>query len=364
MSKAAELAALIGSQSSLSNRNLIINGAMQVAQRGTSSAGLGAAAGYFTVDRWSMGLNGTTAGRYTMSQSTDAPAGFSKSMKLDVTTADTSIAADELVGFLQRIEGQNIQRLSKGTPDAKTAVFSFYAKGTPKTFIVEFQDDNSRRFSRTFTTTTSWQRFEIDVPADTTGEIDDDNTTGLTIIFWFHAGSDYTSGTLQTTWGGTTTANRAVGCESLFSSTDNELLITGVQLEIGDVATPFEHRSFGDELARCQRYTYYTGQTDSSTFEKMGIGSNISTTQSSVIVFFPVTMRTEPSLTTTGIAAEYGLYNTGDKQCNAVPSLNTNSTTHIGACTFQVASGLTSGGCSLAQEHAGSGAYLIWDAEL
>jgi len=257
MSKAAELAALIGSQSSLSNRNLIINGAMQVAQRGTSSAGLGAAAGYFTVDRWSMGLNGTTAGRYTMSQSTDAPAGFSKSMKLDVTTADTSIAADELVGFLQRIEGQDIQRLSKGTPDAKTAVFSFYAKGTPKTFIVEFQDDNSRRFSRTFTTTTSWQRFEIDVPADTTGEIDDDNTTGLTIIFWFHAGSDYTSGTLQTTWGGTTTANRAVGCESLFSSTDNELLITGVQLEIGDVATPFEHRSFGDELARCQRYYEY-----------------------------------------------------------------------------------------------------------
>ena len=238
----------------LGSRNLIINGAMQVAQRGTSSTGLGAAAGYFTVDRWSIGINGTTAGRFTMSQSTDAPAGFSKSMKLDVTTADTSIAAGEAVGFLQRIEGQDIQRLSKGTSDAKTAVFSFYAKGTAKTFIVEFQDDNSRRFSRTFTTTTSWQRFEIGVPADTTGEIDDDNTAGLTIIFWFHAGSDFTSGTLQTTWGGTTSANRMVGCESLFSSTDNELLITGAQLEIGDVATPFEHRSFGDELAACQRY--------------------------------------------------------------------------------------------------------------
>ena len=254
MSKAAELAALIGSQSALSNRNLIINGAMNVSQRATSSTGLGAAGGYFTVDRWSMGLNGTTAGRYTMSQSTDAPAGFSKSMKLDVTTADTSIAAGEAVGFLQRIEGQNIQQLSKGTSDAKTAVFSFYAKGTAKTFIVEFQDDNSRRFSRTFTTTTSWQRFEIGVPADTTGEIDDDNTAGLTIIFWFHAGSDFTSGTLQTTWGGTTSANRMVGCESLFSSTDNELFITGAQLEIGDVATAFEHRSFGEELQLCKRY--------------------------------------------------------------------------------------------------------------
>jgi hypothetical protein len=295
MSKAAELAALIGSQSSLSNRNLIINGAMQVAQRGTSSAGLGAAAGYFTVDRWSMGLNGTTAGRYTMSQSTDAPAGFSKSMKLDVTTADTSIAADELVGFLQRIEGQDIQRLSKGTPDAKTAVFSFYAKGTPKTFIVEFQDDNSRRFSRTFTTTTSWQRFEIDVPADTTGEIDDDNTTGLTIIFWFHAGSDYTSGTLQTTWGGTTTANRAVGCESLFSSTDNELLITGVQLEIGDVATPFEHRSFGDELARCQRYYQkFQALVGNSTHAwQSGAGSSWS------VLTPPVATRANPTMTTT-----------------------------------------------------------------
>jgi len=324
MSKAAELAALIGSQSALSNRNLIINGAMNVSQRATSSTGLGAAAGYFTVDRWSMGLNGTTAGRYTMSQSTDAPAGFSKSMKLDVTTADTSIAAGEAVGFLQRIEGQDIQRLSKGTSDAKTAVFSFYAKGTAKTFIVEFQDDNSRRFSRTFTTTTSWQRFEIGVPADTTGEIDDDNTAGLTIIFWFHAGSDFTSGTLQTTWGGTTNANRMVGCESLFSSTDNELFITGVQLEVGSNASDFEHRSVGEELALCQRYFTRVPTIDGSTaYTFIASGMATDTTESIYPISYPVTMRANPSLTTSG---SMRVYNGGTVNPSAGITLNSVST--------------------------------------
>jgi hypothetical protein len=297
MTKAAELAALIGSQTTLANRNILINGAMEIAQRGTSATGKGAAAGYFTVDRWSMALNGTTAGRYTMSQSTDAPVGFKASMKLDVTTVDTSIAAGEAVGFFQRIEGQDIQQLAKGTSDAKTAVFSFYAKGTAKTFIVEFQDDNSRRFSRTFTTTTSWQRFEIGVPADTTGEIDDDATAGLTVIFWFHAGSDFTSGTLQTTWGGTTNANRMVGCESLFSSTDNELLITGAQLEMGDVATAFENEDYATTLSKCRRYfvRYFGDETNGyprwfnpSYADNSYMGGHFS---------FPVQMRATPTVT-------------------------------------------------------------------
>ena len=357
MSKAAELAALIGSQSALSNKNMLINGSMQVAQRGTSSTGLGAAAGYFTVDRWSMGLNGTTAGRFTMSQSTDAPAGFSKSMKLDVTTADTSIAAGEAVGFLQRIEGQDIQRLSKGTSDAKTAVFSFYAKGTAKTFIVEFQDDNSRRFSRTFTTTTSWQRFEIGVPADTTGEIDDDNTAGLTIIFWFHAGSDFTSGTLQTTWGGTTSANRMVGCESLFSSTDNELLITGAQLEIGDVATSFEHRSYGEELAACQRY-YYESQPTTS-YGMQGIGAVFDGDSSDIVVDFPTTMRTKPTFTFSNLAIFVGT--SGQAVTSAADAGSTTNTSFI-RTTYS--SAFTVGQAAVLINNNNVDGYARFDAEL
>ena len=279
-----------------SGRNMIINGEMKVSQRGTQT---GISANTYTTDRWQLQAAG--AGRSTVSVSTEVPNNnFVVSAKIDVTTADTSIAAGEAVGFLQRIEGQDIQRLSKGTSDAKTAVFSFYAKGTAKTFIVEFQDDNSRRFSRTFTTTTSWQRFEIGVPADTTGEIDDDNTAGLTIIFWFHAGSDFTSGTLQTTWGGTTSANRMVGCESLFSSTDNELFITGAQLELGEVATPFEHRSFADELAACQRYYYQT--TYSSGDVTLFVGVAASTTLAAQCYRkHPVTMRSQPTMALGGL---------------------------------------------------------------
>jgi len=234
-------------------RNLIINGAMQVAQRSTSTT-VGDSASFKTVDRWAIGINGTTAGRATMSQSTDAPAGFGYSVKFDVTTADTSIASGESFGFYQRIEGQNVQHMAKGTSSAKKCVFSFYAKGTPKKYITEFRDDNSRFFSATFDVTTSWQRFEIEIPADTTGTIDNDNTSGFLALFWLHAGSDFTSGTLGTSWAASTNANRMVGCESIFSSTDNELFVTGCQLEVSDTATPFEHRSYGEELALCQRY--------------------------------------------------------------------------------------------------------------
>ena len=282
MSKAAELAALIGgtSGSSLSNRNLIINGAMQVAQRSTSLT-VGDSTEYKTLDRFAIAINGTTAGRATMSQATDAPNGFGNSMKFDVTTADTSIGASEAFGFAQRIEGQNLQQLAKGTADAKVSTLSFYAKGTAKTYIVEVRDANSRQVSATFDVTTSWQRFEIEIPADTTGTIANDNSTELQILWWLHAGSDYTSGTLNTSWATSTNANRMVGCDSIFDSTSNELLITGIQLEVGEQATPFEHRSYGDELLACMRYyqqiggelsnVLCTGQCTSSTLAQFWI---------------------------------------------------------------------------------------------
>ena len=294
MSKAAELAALIGSQSSLSNRNLIINGAMQVAQRSTSLT-VGDSTEYKTLDRFAIAINGTTAGRATMSQATDAPSGFGNSMKFDVTTADTSIGADESFGFLQRIEGQNLQQLAKGTADAKVCTLSFYAKGTAKTYVVETRDANSRQVSATFDVTTSWQRFEITIPADTTGTIANDNTTELQIIWWLHAGSDYTSGTLNTSWAASVNANRMVGCESIFSSTSNELFITGVQLEVGEQATPFEHRSFGDELARCQRYYQkFQALVGNSTHAwQSGAGSSWS------VLTPPVATRANPTMTTT-----------------------------------------------------------------
>jgi len=288
----------------LTGRNLIINGAMQVAQRSTSTS-VGDSATYKTMDRWQIGINGTTAGRATMSQSTDAPTGFGYSMKFDVTTADTSIATGEAFGVLQRIEGQNVQHINKGTSDAKVCTFSFYAKGTAKTYIAEFRDDNSRQVSATFNVTTSWQRFEITVPADTTGTIDNDNTAGFLAIFWLHAGSDFTSGTLNTSWATSTNANRMVGCDSIFDSTSNELFITGVQFELGETATPFEHRSYGDELRRCQRY--YQQYLNPPLRGTMSAGSASSRTG----MILPVPMRATPSVTftQTGATSHAALFN-------------------------------------------------------
>ena len=256
MSKAAELAALIGSQSALSNRNLVINGAMQVAQRGTSSA-VTTSSGYFTADRFRTTVTSDSAGRHTQSQATitDLP-GFANAIKLDCTTADTSIAANEIFVLATRFEGQDLQQLQKGTSSAKSVTVSFYAKGTAKTYMCELLDnDNSRHNTQQFTVSTSWTRHSITFVGDTTGALDDDNALSLVLSFWLHAGSTYSGGTYTAnTWATNTAANRAAGIDSFFSSTDNELFITGVQMEIGEQATPFEHRSFHDEFMRCQRY--------------------------------------------------------------------------------------------------------------
>ena len=244
----------------LSNRNLIINGAMQVAQRGTSTAGLGATNNVFSsVDRFKH-FTGNTAGRFTAEQIavTDLP-GFTKAFKLSCTTADTSIAANEFMGINYLIEGQDLQQIKKGTGDAEALMMSFYVKGNASaTYTFEISDlDNGRHNTRTFDVTTSWTKIEIPFIGDTTGVLDNDNDIGFQLSWWLHAGSDFTGGTFDNTntWASRTNANRVSSSgTSFFDSTDRTFFITGVQLEVGSVATPFEHRSYGDELLRCERY--------------------------------------------------------------------------------------------------------------
>ena len=308
MSKAAELAALIGSQSALSNRNLIINGAMQVAQRGTSSSGLGASEGYYTVDRFQLGVGGTaTAGRLTMSQDSDAPDGFGSCVKLACTTADTSIAADENLRLLTVLEGQNLQAFKKGAANAESMTLSFYVKGNASaTYVIELYDaDNARHICSTFSVTTSWQRVEITFDGDTTGAFGNDNGGSLRLHFWLHAGSNYNSGTLATSWAANNNNNRAVGADSFYDSTSRTFQITGVQLELGETATPFEHRSYGDELARCQRYYYAHADGRRGMDEGIGIGTYYSASAIYVGIHPPVTMRATPSLETTNATNHY-----------------------------------------------------------
>jgi len=292
VSKAAELAALIGSQSSLANRNMIINGNMQVAQRSTSVAVT--ASGYHTCDRW--GLTLSSSGRFTMSQEsiTDLE-GFGKALKLDCTTADTSIASDEVLFLYQKFEGQFLQRMQKGFSSAKPVTVSFYVKGNASaTYVAELldADNSSRHINKSFSVTTSWSRVSLTFPGDTTGKLDADNAYSLRLNIWLHAGSDYSGGTLQTSWGSNVGANRAAGISSFFDSTDREFFITGIQMELGEVATPFEHETFEQNLARCQRY-YWEGQMAHAAYATTAVYAE-------QMCYHPVTMRASPTITISG----------------------------------------------------------------
>jgi hypothetical protein len=241
-------------------RNLVINGAMQVAQRSTSETGQGASSGYTTLDRFRHEMGGdATAGRFTISQNsiTDL-SGFSKSLKIQCTTADTSTAASEGLLVQQRFEGQDLQQLMNSSTSTKAFTLSFYAKqNETRNIVVEIRTSQgtNRQICKLFAVTSSWARYEFTVPAQASGmTINDDNSNELQLNFWLHAGSTFTSGTLDTSFAGSTNANRAVGVGSIFASTSNFIEITGVQLELGENASDFEHRSFGEELALCQRY--------------------------------------------------------------------------------------------------------------
>ena len=306
MTKAAELAKMgevltngqIGGR-----RNLVINGAMQVAQRGTSFDYVTTDA--YSLDRFNIDVTGgdNSAGRLTASQAaiTDLP-GFANALKFDCTTADTSIAAGEALILSQRFEGQDVQQLKKGTSSAEKFTVSFYVKGTAKTYALEVLDidtTNNRSIAQTFGVTTSWNRVVLTFDGDTTGVLDDDANRSLDLNFFLHAGATYTGGTLDTAWGAMTNANRAVGIGSFYSSTDNEFFITGLQMEVGSVATPFENRSFGEELALCQRYFY---QFVKGNDLPMGIGFYIAANQLRLGVYFPTTMRAPPSVVTSNVA--------------------------------------------------------------
>ena len=301
MSKAAELANLIGNINAGGggvNRNLVINGAMNVAQRGTSSTGIGASGGYFTCDRWYLDF-GSTAGRLTMTQDSSAPSGFANSLKLACTTADTSIAAGEAALLQQRIEGQNLQAFAKGTSDAKPFAVSFYVKGNASaTYICELLDqDNGRQCSKTFNVTTDWTRIELTFPADTTGAFDDDNARSLNLNIALHAGSTYTSGTLNSSaFASTTNANRYVGGSSFFDSTDRTFFITGVQLEVGQNPTAFEHEPVERTFNKCYRYFLSVARGRAS-----ARGNATGTEQVAFSHAFPVRMRASPTMTNVAV---------------------------------------------------------------
>ena len=288
------------------SKNIVINGDMSIAQRGTSATGVNTT-GYYTIDRFK--LTNSSAGTWTQSQSTDVPTGqgFATSLKMDCTTADASPSSGDVLILQQLIEGQNLQYLKKGTSSAESTTLSFWVKSNKTgTYICELRDvDNNRTISQSYTISSAntWEKKTITFAGDTTGAFDNDNAESLRCNFFLNAGSDYTSGTLQTSWSGRTNANRAVGQVNLADSTANEWYITGVQLEAGTTASDFEFLPVDVNLDRCYRYyqkSYdYGTAVGTATFDGMiqiSYGT-AGTSQMGFPIKYPVTMRATPTFT-------------------------------------------------------------------
>lgn len=296
MSRSREVAS-----ASFGRRNLIINGAMQVAQRGTQVTGL-TSSGYRTCDRFNVAIN--TLGTWTSEQSTDAPADFKYSHKLTCTTADSSPAVNDYVFINQHIEGQNLAHLNYGSSDAKELTLSFWVKSN-KTGTIGQEIQTSTSYERTVDVTinaeNTWEYKTVSIPANTLYSIAEDNSRGLTVFWWINAGSTY-KGTPTSTWGTNNSGRGGTLTSNIGSAVNDYIAITGVQLEVGSASTPFEHRSYGEELALCQRYFYRWGYTDAS-----GSAGTIplqcyATSPGGVDAWqgHPVEMRARPSITTNG----------------------------------------------------------------
>ena len=305
----------------LSNRNAIINGAMQISQRSTSVSVSNTVRGYQTLDRFEYNIHGTITNVMTMEQSSDSPDGFSNSLKFSTTTADASLTGTQANYLTTELEGQNVQQLAYGTSSAKSFTLSFYVKGTiTGTYVVWFYaPDTGKALTKYYTISSAntWERKTITVAGDTASAIANDNGSGIMIRWILGTGPDYSSGTASTTWStnGYTNVNRYVGqTANVAATTSDNWALTGVQLEVGSVATDFEHRSFGQELALCQRYyVVLCHQND-------GIGQSVcnlaqySASTAHGVVHFPVEMRAKPSFAATSGGGYYIAYGSGAGQ--------------------------------------------------
>ena len=373
-SNARELAQIPSTPSG--RRNIVINGAMNVAQRGTSSSGK-TSGGYYATDRW--GITIDNMGTWTISQETDAPdgSGLTNSTKFLCTTADASPASGDASICFTRFEGQDLQFLEKGTSAAKSVTVSFWVKSsTTGTYILELYDnDNARHINKSYTINSSatWEKKEITFAGDTNSGDTFGNDANLSLIvnWWLGAGSAYQSGTLATSWQEYATADRVVGQVNVAGANNNYFQITGVQLEVGSVATEFEHRSYGEELALCPRYYYMAA--DGSINSESGLGASYghSDTSSRFTIDFPVTMRAVPSLDSPTVTDAYrfvhGATSSSTTQLASsltLPYANWNTTHRMLVGQTGLTDNNSGGKAGYVQIYNSSTAYVAFDAEL
>ena len=361
----------------LSNRNIIVNGDMRVAQRsvGPIAVSDNTNEGYQTIDRMRFGFGNSAAGACNISQSTDAPTtlGFTKSHKTDVTTVNTTASGQQVIQMFYRIEGQDIR--NSGWNHLSSSSFltlSFYFKttktGTSKLPIM-FRTRHGTNYyyvkNVTVTDPTNWNRYTVTIPGNSNIQIDDANTVGMDINFTYYSGPDKDTSS-EGSWG-STNAYSTSDSTNYFDSTSNDMFITGIQLESGDTATSFEHRSYGDELQRCQRYCYAAvadGSIDN--YAPLANGRFYNASDAQFNIFFPVTMRYPPTLDSATTAAGTFFYNTGGGFGGVeATTIALNERAYNSATVYaQGASGQTAGNGTTLYSHDTEVAKLVFTAEL
>jgi hypothetical protein len=356
MSKARQLADLgnVYDDGALSNRSKIINGAMTIDQRNAGAAV--SANGAYPTDRWQIGVSG---GTWSVQQSTTAPDNFKNSTAVTISTGYTKSASHQN-NIRQYIEGQNVYDLNYGTSAAQTTTLSFWVRssltGTFSGSLINSAYDRSYVFTYSVSSANTWEYKTVTIAGDTSGTWLTTNGVGIRLFFDLGSGSNY-----ETTAGAWTAGEyrRVSGAVDVVATTGATFYITGVMLEIGDTATPFEHRSYGDELARCQRY--YQRYSNNNNYEASGFtGIAYTTTQCYFTGRYDVPMRAKPTMAASNMRVDY--FNGGFNQTGY--GLD-NSTSKLAAFFFlNVASGLTVGNPYHAIADASGSSYLTFDAEL
>jgi hypothetical protein len=350
-------------------KNMVINGAMQVAQRGTSATGINTDSSatelYRTVDRFLFG--GNDSGVWTMTQDSDSPVGFGSSMKLDCTTAKSSLDAGSYLYVLHRIEAQDLQQLGYGTSSPQAITLSFWVK-SPKTgthYAELYHGDSSgstkrkNSYAYTVSAANTWEKKSMTFAGDTgVNAIVNDTGYGLMLMWYLAAGSNLQGGTHTNDNWHNTEANRTPNQVNCADSTSNNFYLTGVQLELGSTATDFEGRSYGEELALCQRYFEKLGNPD-------GVSGNVffgitsatnATSARGPRIDFKVTKRATPTIALTG-----SLYYLSGPSWQSTAGWETTTQFIFGS---QTTTGGVAGTAYTLSTTSGAGNYITADAEL
>ena len=349
------------------NKNLIINGEALVHQRGDASVAV--SDGNYIVDRFVFQNNGTLTG--TGAQDSTVPdiansSYFAKSIKVTSTGTTAASSAGDYAAIGTRLERNDVANLGWGTSNAQTVTLSFYVRSS-KTGIFSAYLIGGDGYNRTFVfeytiaSANTWQKVEKTISGDTGGTwtYSSANTIGLGVVFVLeNLGSG--SGTTSTlnSWVGANNYAGSTNQVNLFDTNGATFYITGIQLEIGSVATDFEHRSFADEIIRCERY-YRRDDADGQVYYRFAQGQCVSSTGSQYVVKFPVRMRAAPTFATSGTITAY-----------TVNSQKTTSSKSIGDATTQgcilsaTASGLSAGNCVDLIASGDGNAYVEFIAEL